>query len=139
MNKRDTRKATPAELIAATALLVAALVLTGTIAQLRLAGSTAMLGDRPVDPLSETVITPQGGEGVTYTSGAKLLFIDSEPDGAEARVAGTLVGQTPWSADLQCAGPKTKVELRKAGWQTATVEVDCERGTAHVKLSLKRK
>jgi hypothetical protein len=74
------------------------------------------------------------GEGVTYTPGADVLFIDTTPEGAEARLDGEVLGSTPFSSNLSCRGDKVRITVKKSGYQSSSVDVACRRGTARVTL-----
>lgn len=128
--------ARPAELAASIFLVIAALVLTGGIVRYRLVGAARALEG----PLAETVLTPgERQEGVSYSGEAPLIFVDSTPAGAEVKIGGRSVGSTPYSSNLDCDGPTIAVELKKAGYLSATSQVACHAGTAHVAVTLKRK
>ncbi len=129
----EARKATKAELLAGLCLLASAVVFTGLAAQHRLRETVE-------GPLNGTMLTPTDApEGVSYSQGPALVFIDSTPGGAQVKLDGRPVGVTPWSSNLSCArGAKLKVELTKQGYRPAQYELVCGEGTARVSATLRK-
>lgn len=138
--KTEPRKASALELIAGIALLAAALVLTGSVLMQRLKTAPKSSTSDEVDPLKGNIIVPGvASEGLTYSNGPELLFVDSTPGGAEVVLDGQNLGPTPYSTNLTCAsGASRQLEVKKSGYASAKFAVECGHGTARVSATLKR-
>lgn len=112
------------------------LAFTGAVVQRRMSAKGAG------DVLGGTVITPtEVADGVTVTPGsARLLLVESTPEGAALVLDGTVLGETPYSSDFRCEGDKpTALEVKKAGFATARFSLACVKGSTRVSVKLKRR
>jgi hypothetical protein len=68
------------------------------------------------------------------------LLVDSDPPGADIRIDGRTLGQTPWAAENGYArGAKVTVTLSRHGFRTWTASfVGGEPVTLHAKLERSR-
>lgn len=84
-----------------------------------------------------TVITPSSAAGVSVTPAAdRALSVDSVPEGAIVSVAGTVLGQTPFTMTWPCkSGDAVSVQLERPGFAQRTVVVGCQDG--HTRISAK--
>ncbi|MFT3706703.1 MAG: PEGA domain-containing protein [Archangium sp.] len=135
----ERRKATVPELAAAIFLLFAGGVLTGSVLMHRWATRSTKPNVADVPELNGAMITPTvAQEGLTYTAGPELLFVDTTPASAQVLLDGQALGDTPYSSNLSCRGGAAKLEVKKAGYQSVSFDLSCGKGTARVSVSLKR-
>lgn len=115
------------------------LAFAGAVVQRRMSAKPA--GAAP-DVLSGTVLVPtEAKDGVTVTPGrGRVLFVESTPEGAEVSLDGSMLGETPYSADFRCEeGKPAALEVKKAGYAAARFSLACANGSTRVSVKLKKR
>jgi serine/threonine-protein kinase len=93
----------------------------------------ALLGIGVMTVLIAVVVTLMRGHGAPWA-----IFVDSQPRGAEIRIDGTIVGNTPQRISKPTQPAPQKLELSKKGYRSETREVLPQAGeTVHVEVELK--
>ena len=129
------RRVRPLEVVGAALCLAAAVLFAASVVSQRLA-VPAPTGE----PWTRgTVITPAPSKPgvVLLPSPSRLLIVDSTPDGAQVRLGGEAVGETPLSQDWSCTpGEVVPLEVRRSGFKPARYRLTCADGTTRVQAAL---